>query len=230
MTALGNQRFDGAQDLEGVERLHEVGVGSGFVSQERVDLSVEEKGDRPRLDIAHLLTLLCISEVCGTPTLPIWRSSSTRPGSTCMMAGTTSPARTRCRRWAPRLRSRPRRRGPNRWREGCPPPRMVHGGPRRPTFRGCRGRVSRSSERGYHAAVLEIRVDRLEGADYAQLSPEGELDAYSVAACEAFAELGEEARLIVNLGGVQFMDSPVLVRSSAVSERCGRMRCHRRVL
>ena len=86
---------------------------------------------------------------------------------------------------------------------------MVHGGPRWPTFPGdADGRVSRSSERGYHAAVLEIRVDRPEGADYAQLSPEGELDAYSVAAFrEAFAELGEEARLIVNLGGVQFMDS-----------------------
>ncbi len=61
---------------------------------------------------------------------------------------------------------------------------------------------------GYHAPVLEIRVDRSEGADYVQLCPEGELDAYSVAAFrEVFAELGEESRLIVNLGGVQFMDS-----------------------
>lgn len=56
--------------------------------------------------------------------------------------------------------------------------------------------------------MLEIRVDRSEGADYVQLCPEGELDAYSVAAFrEVFAELGEESRLIVNLGGVQFMDS-----------------------
>ncbi len=61
---------------------------------------------------------------------------------------------------------------------------------------------------GYHALVLEIRVERPEGADYVQLCPEGELDAYSVAQFrEAFAELGGEARLIVNLGGVQFMDS-----------------------
>ena len=57
-------------------------------------------------------------------------------------------------------------------------------------------------------AVLEIRVVRPEDADYVQLCPEGELDAYSVAAFrEAFAELGDEARLIVNLSGVQFMDS-----------------------
>ena len=56
--------------------------------------------------------------------------------------------------------------------------------------------------------VLEIRVDRAEETDYVQLCPEGELDAYSVAQFrEAFAELGDELRLIVNLGGVQFMDS-----------------------
>ena len=61
---------------------------------------------------------------------------------------------------------------------------------------------------GYDAAVLEIRVDRPESADYVQLCPEGELDAYSVAQFrEAFAELGAEPRLIVNLAGVQFMDS-----------------------
>ena len=56
--------------------------------------------------------------------------------------------------------------------------------------------------------VLEIRVERAEETDYVQLCPEGELDAYSVAQFrEAFAELGDETRLIVNLGGVQFMDS-----------------------
>ncbi|MBT5139552.1 MAG: STAS domain-containing protein [Acidimicrobiaceae bacterium] len=56
--------------------------------------------------------------------------------------------------------------------------------------------------------MLEIRVDRPESADYVQLCPEGELDAYSVAQFrEAFAELGAEPRLIVNLAGVQFMDS-----------------------
>ena len=41
-----------------------MGVGSGFVGQERVDLSVEEEGDWPRLDIAHLLSLPH-SEACG---------------------------------------------------------------------------------------------------------------------------------------------------------------------
>lgn len=51
-------------------------------------------------------------------------------------------------------------------------------------------------------------MDRPESAGYVQLCPEGELDAYSVAQFrEAFAELGGEPRLIVNLAGVQFMDS-----------------------
>ena len=68
--------------------------------------------------------------------------------------------------------------------------------------------VSPPGQSGYHAPVLEIRVERPEGADYVQLCPDGELDAYSVAQFrEAFAELGAEPRLIVNLGGVQFMDS-----------------------
>ena len=56
--------------------------------------------------------------------------------------------------------------------------------------------------------MLEITVDRAEETDYVRLRPEGELDAYSVAQFrEAFAELGEEPRLIVDLGGVEFMDS-----------------------
>ncbi len=56
--------------------------------------------------------------------------------------------------------------------------------------------------------MLEIRVDRPESADFVQLCPEGELDAYSVAQFrETFAELGGEPRLIVNLADVQFMDS-----------------------
>jgi len=68
--------------------------------------------------------------------------------------------------------------------------------------------VSTTGQGGYHAPVLEIRVERPEDADFVQLCPEGELDAYSVAQFrEAFAELGGEPRLVVNLGGVQFMDS-----------------------
>lgn len=60
----------------------------------------------------------------------------------------------------------------------------------------------------YDEPVLEIRVDRSPSANHVELCPEGELDAYSVAQFrEAFAELGDEPRLVVNLGGVQFMDS-----------------------
>jgi len=68
--------------------------------------------------------------------------------------------------------------------------------------------VSTTGQAGSTAPVLEIRVERSEDSDYVQLCPEGELDAYSVAQFrEAFAELGGEPRLVVNLGGVQFMDS-----------------------
>lgn len=56
--------------------------------------------------------------------------------------------------------------------------------------------------------MLEIRVERPEAGGFACLCPEGELDAYSVAQFrEAFADMSEEPRLIVNLGGVSFMDS-----------------------
>ncbi len=55
--------------------------------------------------------------------------------------------------------------------------------------------------------MLEIRVNR-STPTHVELCPEGELDAYSVAQFrEAFAELGNESRLLVNLAGVQFMDS-----------------------
>jgi len=61
---------------------------------------------------------------------------------------------------------------------------------------------------GYHEPVLEIRVDRSEAATHVELCPEGELDAYSVAQFrDAFIEVGDEPRLVVNLAGVQFMDS-----------------------
>lgn len=44
--------------------------------------------------------------------------------------------------------------------------------------------------------------------NYVVLRPEGELDAYSVAQFrEAFAQVAEEQRLLVDLSGVQFMDS-----------------------
>jgi anti-sigma B factor antagonist len=60
--------------------------------------------------------------------------------------------------------------------------------------------------------VLEIHVtrpdDRDDETDHVALRPVGELDAYSVAQFrEAFDELSGEARLIVDLSAVQFMDS-----------------------
>ena len=71
-----------------------------------------------------------------------------------------------------------------------------------------RKRVSVGIGSGYDAGVLEIHVGQPDGADYVQIAPEGELDAYSVAQFrEAFVEVGEHGRLVVNLSGVQFMDS-----------------------
>ena len=61
---------------------------------------------------------------------------------------------------------------------------------------------------GYDAPVLEISVNRSDDGTQVDLCPVGELDAYSVAQFrEAFAELAEEPRVVVNLSGVQFMDS-----------------------
>ena len=56
--------------------------------------------------------------------------------------------------------------------------------------------------------VLEITSTRSEDDVQVDLCPVGELDAYSVAQFrEAFAELADEKRVVVNLSGVQFMDS-----------------------
>lgn len=61
---------------------------------------------------------------------------------------------------------------------------------------------------GYDAPVLEINVSRPDDGSRVELCPDGELDAYSVAQFrEAFAEVANEDRLVVNLSGVQFMDS-----------------------
>ena len=63
-------------------------------------------------------------------------------------------------------------------------------------------------QKGYDALVLEISTDRVGDGNYVVLRPEGELDAYSVAQFrEAFAKVSEEQRLMVDLSGVQFMDS-----------------------
>ncbi|MEZ5166196.1 MAG: STAS domain-containing protein [Acidimicrobiales bacterium] len=56
--------------------------------------------------------------------------------------------------------------------------------------------------------MLEISAHRPDDGSRADLCPEGELDAYSVARFrESFAELASEQRVVVNLSGVQFMDS-----------------------
>lgn len=56
--------------------------------------------------------------------------------------------------------------------------------------------------------VLEINAIRSADGVQVDLAPSGELDAYSVAQFrEAFAELADEKRVVVNLSGVQFMDS-----------------------
>ncbi|MEQ8843072.1 MAG: STAS domain-containing protein [Acidimicrobiales bacterium] len=56
--------------------------------------------------------------------------------------------------------------------------------------------------------MLEINANRSDDGTQVDLCPAGELDAYSVAQFrEAFAELADEPRVIVNLSGVQFMDS-----------------------
>ena len=61
---------------------------------------------------------------------------------------------------------------------------------------------------GYDAPVLEINANRPDDESRVDLCPDSELDAYSVAQFrEAFAELADEPRVIVNLSGVQFMDS-----------------------
>ncbi len=58
--------------------------------------------------------------------------------------------------------------------------------------------------------MLEISLGRVahENGEYVTIQPSGELDAYSVAQFrEAFSQVASEKRLLVDLSGVQFMDS-----------------------
>ena len=209
---LRKQRFHRTHDLEGVERLHEVCVGSGLVREEEVDLTIEKEHDGAGIEIAHLLTLahgqarrdtahvadLQIEQHEGRIDLLDRRDHVDTGTNPVEEMGTGDGGLDLVGEGVGIGGEKDVRHAPDRTRR----PGFAHA----PVPN--RGRVSGAQIRGYHAAVLEIRVDRPEGADFAQLSPEGELDAYSVAAFrEAFAELGEESRLIVNLGGVQFMDS-----------------------
>jgi anti-sigma B factor antagonist len=70
------------------------------------------------------------------------------------------------------------------------------------------GRVPVGDRWRYYAPVLEINAIRHDDDTRVDLCPDGELDAYSVAQFrEAFSALADEPRVIVNLSGVQFMDS-----------------------
>ncbi len=70
------------------------------------------------------------------------------------------------------------------------------------------GRVCGWKRWEYDAPVLEINANRSDDGTQIDLCPAGELDAYSVAQFrEAFAEMADEPRVVVNLSGVQFMDS-----------------------
>lgn len=187
-------------------------VGPSLVGEEHIDLTVEQQQHRPLVEIAHLLALphgetrghaahVADLEIeqnerridladrgddVDTGPNPVEQMGAGDGGLDLVGEGVGIGGEKDVRH------------GPDRTRRP--------GGAHVPGSNG--GRVSGSEFVGYHAPVLEIRVDRAEGSDYVQLCPEGELDAYSVAQFrEAFAELGDESRLIVNLGGVQFMDS-----------------------
>ncbi len=199
--------LDPAQQGEGLQRLDDVAVGAGFVAEEDVDVSVEQQDDRPFVEITHLFAV-ANGETSGDAThVADLEIEQNECGIDLLDGGYDVDA------------------GPHPMKEmgagyrrfdlvGQPvgiggEKDVGHGfgwytrGPNGPTFRAA---VSCAALLRYHAPVLEIRVDRHE--DHVQLCPEGELDAYSVAQFrEAFAELGTENRLIVNLGGVQFMDS-----------------------
>lgn len=187
-------------------------VGPGLVRQECVDIAVEHEQHRPLVEIAHLFALThgqTRGDAAHVANLQIEQHQAgidltdgrhdvdTSPHAVQQM-GAGNRGFDLVGQGVGIGGEKDVRHGTDRTRR----PGFAHG----PGSR--RARVFGVGSCGYHAAVLEIRVDRPEGADYVQLCPEGELDAYSVAAFrEAFAELGEEARLIVNLGGVQFMDS-----------------------
>ncbi len=187
-------------------------VGAGLVRQEQIDVAVEQQQDRAFVEITHLFSL-ADRQARGDPTHVPDLEVEQHEGRIDLADGgddidTGPDAMEQMGAGDGRFDlvgegvgiggEKDVRHGT----DGTRRPWIAHGSG------SSAGRVSPSRNRRYHAPVLEIRVDRAEGADFVQLCPEGELDAYSVAQFrEAFAELGEESRLIVNLGGVQFMDS-----------------------
>ena len=217
---FGEGAVDRSHDGEGVDRLDEMAIGASLAGQEAVDLAVEHEQHRAFVEIAHLLALThgeARGHAAHVADLEVEHHEvgiDRTDGRHDVDAGPHSMEHVGAGDGGLDLVGQgvgiggekdvrhDRRSYTSAWLRPRFGAVSAAGG------RSIEGRVFAVGSCGYDAPVLEIRVDRPEDADFVQLCPEGELDAYSVAAFrEAFAELGGEARLIVNLGGVQFMDS-----------------------
>jgi anti-sigma B factor antagonist len=205
----GEGGLDGSQGAEGVERLHEPPIGVGFLRQEDVDLSVEQQQDGSILEIAHRDPLFH-SDTRGHAAHVADLHVEQHEGWFDLLngwhhvnAGSHPMNQVGAAKGGLDVVDKP---------VGVGGEKDVRHGAKSYTRRGPSPMLGRRvwgiNGWGYDAAVLEIHTNRSDDGTQVDLCPEGELDAYSVAQFrEAFAELADEPRVIVNLSGVQFMDS-----------------------
>lgn len=210
----GKSPFDGAQRAEGVERLDQPPVGLRFFGEEDVDLTVEKKHDRAigkeveadpllhgdaRCHAAHVADLEIEQHKGRIDRFDGRNHVGAGPDTVDQVDPTESgfdvvdePIGVGGKKNV--------RHGVKSYTACVVGPLFGHSPQRDRVWRGQKG--------GYYAPVLEITTTRPDDNSRVDLCPDGELDAYSVAQFrEAFAELASEPRVIVNLSGVQFMDS-----------------------
>ena len=198
----GEGGFDGPERAERVEWLDEPSVGVGLLGEEHVDLSVEQQEDGSVVEIAHLDALF--------------------DGHACRHAA--HGADLEIQQDERRIDLENRRNHVDPRPDPVDQVGAAQGGldvvgepvgvggekdvrHEAKSYTGA-GRVWHGKRWGYDAPVLEIIANRSDDGSQVDLCPAGELDAYSVAQFrEAFAEMADEPRVVVNLSGVQFMDS-----------------------
>ncbi len=190
---------------KGVEWLDDPVVSTGVFGQEHVGLAVEEQKDRPAFESAGAFLLAqCQTGSTATHVADLQIEDhhvgiDLVGGGDHIDAGSHSVDDVRAPDGGLEFVENPIGVGGQKY--ACHGPDRTRGQDR------VHGRASCAAYR-YHAHVLEIIIESAEDTGYAVLRPEGELDAYSVAQFrEAFSDISDEPRLIVDLAQVQFIDS-----------------------
>ena len=206
----GEGRFDGPQGAEGIEGLDQPPIGFGFLRQEDVDVAIEQQQHGPVFEIAHRHAVFdgnARGDTAHVADLEIEQHEARidlGDGGNNVDSGVHTVDQVGAAERGFDVVDEPV--GVGREKDVRHEAESYTDGGPAPCWGGAR--VWGGNRWGYDAPVLEITANRSDDGTQVDLCPAGELDAYSVAQFrEAFAELADEPRVIVNLSGVQFMDS-----------------------